>query len=58
MSESNAPEMKWYIIQTQSGFEAKACTALKETAKRFASGQPLRVRVTERDAEIAAATQR
>jgi transcriptional antiterminator NusG len=35
MSESNSPEMKWYIIQTQSGFEAKACTALRETAKRF-----------------------
>lgn len=41
MSEPNSPEMKWYIIQTQSGFEAKACISLRETAKRFSLQEQL-----------------
>jgi transcriptional antiterminator NusG len=34
MSDSKS-EMKWYIIQTQSGFEGKAKIALADTARRF-----------------------
>lgn len=32
---SNSPDMKWYVIQTRSGFENKAKLALEEAAKRL-----------------------